>query len=312
MLKHMQIAVPPGIGDGVWALMKVQSILNAEGYDVATVAVCTGGPQRSDEFLRRFSFVRDVWYCPFSCTEAEFWTEDGVYNYAPSQREWHNQFHWLLVPNQHLEYGRRLDKWLPEYDTNWQIAEEYEFTAEETDYANRLRKRIGPFCVFYLGPENGNSEGSNAGHNRGALWTLSDWGQCYDWARSAGFEVVVVGADYDRLMWERVKPFMPDAHDAIGRWNISKTFAVIKQADFCLSYQSGIGIFATLMNVPTAIFWREHGNSIQSDRYVSFSEDMATAWVPPTHGPSDFAPLIYGRHHAEHAIESLSGFLGRS
>ena len=42
MLKHVQIAVPPGIGDGVWALMKVQSLLKSEGFDLATVAVCTG------------------------------------------------------------------------------------------------------------------------------------------------------------------------------------------------------------------------------------------------------------------------------
>jgi len=290
---YLKLAVPPGIGDAVWSLMKVPALLEHTGKDFATVAICGQPPLRAGEFVGRFTFVDSWFYSDLSTVESDFTTPDGVFNHAPTQPNWHGRFDWLLNVNQHLEYGRRLDDWWPELPTAWNISDMYQFEPDEIELARAIKKTVGPFVVFYLGPLAGNT---TAGHNRDSLWTPEDWGRCAMAARAAGRTVIVVGAEYDRSYFELCEPHLGDVINAVGTWEISVTFAVIQLADRVLAYQSGIGIFATLLDVPTAMFWRPHGNSILPDEYVTFSEDMATAWVPPaTLEAGRYTPLIYGK-----------------
>lgn len=288
----LRIAVPAGIGDSVWALMKVPSLLRAYGAEKAHIALCGGQPHRARPFIERFDFVASVENSHWECIESDRYTSDGVYNWAPSGIGWHHEFDWMLVANRHLESGNRLETWLPEFETDWQIADRFWFTGREVRAARDFEKQHGAYCVFYLGPEAGNTA---FGHNRGALWSPEQWGRLAELCRTMGLQVVVVGADYDRSYFEKhVCPQLGPCIDAVGHWPIGETFAVIQRSRFVIAYQSGIGIFSVYLGVPTACFWRPHGDSIDPEHLVSFREEMASAWAPPDAVSSGrYLPLIY-------------------
>ncbi|WP_339911608.1 FkbM family methyltransferase [Symmachiella dynata] len=298
----LRVAVPAGIGDSVWALMKIPDMLKAYGAEKAHVALCGGPPHRAKSFVERFDFVATVENSPWLCVEQPCYTTEGVYNWAPSGIGWHNEFDWMLQANRHLESGRRLEKWLPEFATEWNIADRFHFTGSEVRVARELSERVGPYCVFYLGPELGNT---TSGHNRGPLWTPHDWGALADRCRDLGLSIVVVGAEYDRPYFENyVAEHLGPCFDAIGKWPIGQTFAIIQRARFVIAYQSGVGIFSVYMGVPAVVFWRPDGDSIDPLGFVSFREEMASAWAPQDALASGrYLPSIYTHCSPDSIIE---------
>ena len=84
--KVLRLALPPGIGDAFWCLLKVPALCRREGACVVDIEVCGGPPYRSREFLEAFDFVRSVSHTDLRIIEADFTTPGGEYNYAPSSR----------------------------------------------------------------------------------------------------------------------------------------------------------------------------------------------------------------------------------
>ena len=158
-----------------------------------------------------------------------------------------------------------------------------------------IARQHGDYCVFYAGPESGNT---TAGHNRNGLWPPADWVRLTALVREAGLQVLFVGAEYDRsyVANQLLPAGLAGHHDYLGAWDIDETLAVIRGARFHVGYQSGLGIVATYLGVPAALFWRPYGDSILSTHRVTFREAMATAWVPREHLASGrYLPCIYGR-----------------
>ena len=301
---RLRVAIPAGIGDAVWSLMKIPHLLRIYGADQVEIGLCGPPPYRSLPFVERFDFVSSAEYSRWQCVEANPFTPEGVYNWAPSGVGWHHEFDWMLQANRHLESGQRLETWLPEYETDWGIADRFRFLASELRVAREFAAAHGPYCVLYLGPEAGNTV---AGHNRGALWTPEEWGRLAESCRRLGLKVVVVGASYDRPYLERhVAPHLGDFVDRCGGWGIGQTFAIIQRSQFVIAYQSGIGIFSVYLGIPTACFWRPQGDSITTAGYVSFDERMASAWAPRDALASGrYLPLIYTQCSPETITEHI-------
>ena len=296
----LKLALPAGIGDTLWALAKVPALLKQCGANFADITVCSDPTRRAEHFLKAFDFVRSVDYCDLSIMEQPV-VVDGLYNYTPSQPNWHNRFDWLLQANGHLEQGRRLEDWMPDLEIDWDIAKRFHLTADEEQVGHSVQKDLGDFCVFYLGPLGGNTI---EGHNRGPIWRPEDWRRLQQLCREAGLSVVAVGADWDRPYLERMRPLEEPFLDAIGKWKIGETYAVCKHAKFVISYQSGIGIFSVFLGVKTALWWRPQGDSISPSHHLSFNEAMASAWAPPESLKwKNYLPLIYGRHSPEQIME---------
>ncbi len=254
----MRFVVPPGIGDSTWALHKVQAIARAHGESVIDVYLaCTDQGvlgRRAVDFVRRFAFVRLAESLPVSVmAEGPEVGADGYYRYradGPGKACGLDVF-WLL-PNTPLERGIRLEQWLPEYATEWRIADEFLFKATELAAADSFRDSIGPFVVFYLSSEINN--GPHAGHNRGPRWRPEAWVEVGETlARRLGLTIVVVGAGYDDSYWaKQVRPLVREPERwlcTIGKWGVAQTFAVVRRSRFVLAYQSGIGIFASALVV---------------------------------------------------------------
>jgi hypothetical protein len=311
----MNFLLPTGIGDSVWAIHKCQAIrdkLDSNGtIDISLVGANTGIDSRAMDFVRRFSFVDSVSMKPYSIQAyGPLVHPDGTYNYIQDGwYEFNNERYCALIPNASLEKGIRLEDWLPQYEINWDIFKYFRISDEERLFASKLYDRIGPYVVFYPGPLHGNTV---EGHNRGPLWTPQDWvGLGKRIHNELNLQIVLVGAPYDAAYYDSIlSPALNgNGHyytNLIGKTNLGQLWSVTSNSKFVVSYQAGVGIISTYLGIPTAIFWRPHGNSISASHYLTFDERMASGWVPPeiiekgTH-----LPLIYGRHSTDFILDEV-------
>jgi len=297
----MRFLVPQGIGDSLWAMTKMQAIAKDHGENCIDVYLACSNPNcpiesRALPFVRRFEFVRFAEMMPVPILLPGDVAEDGYYRYHGDG--WDKQqgldVFWL-VPNAPLERGQRLESWLPHHETRWDIAKDFMFKTSEIQEASDQRSS-GKFACFYLGPLAGNT---SWGHNRGPMWTPDDWRELARMCIRQGIQPVAVGSDWDRPYFEQ---FAKGGlfYDAVGKWGIGQTFAVCREAEFVIGYQSGIPIFSVYLGVPTATWWRPRGDTVSPHGFVSFDEGMASAWAEPGAVESGrYLPMIYGRSTPE-------------
>lgn len=300
----MTFVLPNGIGDVMWALLKIEHISQKDKIDL----ILSGDPRREIDhratfFLKRFPFVRDISVndVPILHDRDHPTNSRGRYNYvSDGVRE---DFHYL-IPNATLETGRRIEDWLPQHKINWDVIKGFNW--EGAEKGTLLGQGMSPFVAFYLGPEKGHTD---EGHNLGWLWEPKHWIELGVALKERGINVVVVGASYDRSFYERyVKQGVYEAKlgwvDLIGKLEIGETFALLKESKCLISYQCGLGIVGHYMGVKVAMWWRPDGNSCHPERLVCFDEHMATAWVRP--GWEDrYMGLIYLRETPQQIIAEI-------
>jgi len=305
----MNFLVPQGIGDSVWALLKIQDISKKIGDGVINVFIACSDANntseaRSLEFVRRFDFVDkcEMYQMPMEGRQGcvlllgAAADANGLYRYIDSGATTLNGIDYVLIPNYTLERGIRIEDWLPEYEINWNVMDHFRFESV---------KRTKQYIVFFMASTSGNTM---AGHNRNSLWAPQQWVELgRRIQKEFDCDIFVVGADYDMSYYtDYIKPLLREDDNwsnYIGIFNIEGTFSLVKNARFVMSYQSGIGIVANYMNVPIAIFWRAKGDSISPNSYVSFEEGMASAWAKPG---VKHLPLIYGRHDVDYIIDEIT------
>lgn len=307
----MNFLIPQGIGDCVWALLKVQDIAGESDINIFIACIDKNNTAegRALEFVRRFKFVSSaqMYEMPMNgqggciLLSGSIADENGFYRYMPDGETSLRDIDFVLMPNAPLERGIRIEDWLPEYKINWQIMDDFCFDSEVN---LSLQK---PYVVFYLSSLQNNT---SAGHNRNNLWTYAQWVMLGKYIQEElECRIVVVGADYDKSYFDDyIKPLLSndDWIYLIGSCTIEQTFSIVKNARFVIAYQSGIGIVANYMGIPAGIFWRQKGDSISPDCYISFDEKMAEAWVNPIMiEQGKYLPLIYGRHDVDYITTEI-------
>lgn len=309
----MKFLLPQGIGDSVWALHKIQSVSKklGDGKIEAFLNCSEKNEQqiRALDFIKRFDFVdtADMLYVNI---HGEHWIdEQGRYVYIPDGPVIsEGEKYYALMPNGPLERGVRLEDWLPEFEINWDIMNNFHIQEAEAECGKWVKNTVGEYCVFYLGPFAGNT---TCGHNRDGMWTPEQWVELGKRIHEElGLSIVVVGATYDAMYYDfLIRPLT----DKLGYWssvlggtNLGELYSVTQGSRFVISYQSGIGIVSNYLGVPTGIFWRPKGNSINSETYISFEESMASAWANPRMiKEGKHLPLIYGRHDVNYIMEQV-------
>lgn len=312
----MKFLLPTGIGDSVWALHKIQAVAQKHGssHEEINVGLVCGVESKIEtralDFLRRFKFIDSVRMCPgYSILKEPVFRVDGCWNYIEDGFYKFKGEDWcVLIPNEPLERGVRLEKWLPDIPIRWDIWDDFHIRAEEIEHAGQIMPK-GPYAVFYPGPLDGNTV---QGHNRDMLWRPQDWielgRRLYEEHK---LRIVVVGAPYDAAYYDTV--IGPNLNGASGYWknligrtSLGALWTITRYANLVVSYQAGVGIVSTYLHAPTAIFWRPKGNSIVRESYLSFDEKMASAWVPPAvQAAGTHLPLIYGRHDVDYIMREV-------
>jgi len=309
----MKYLLPQGIGDSVWALHKLQSVSNKIGDGRIDVYLnCSDVNQpiqvRALDFVKRFDFVDNSFMLQMSIHPNTPVDDLGRYNYIQSGlTPLFGHMFYVLMPNGHLERGMRLENWLPDFEINWNLMDHFQISDEEKKAGDELKKEMGEYAVFYLGPLEGNLY---CGHNRGPMWKPEEWVDLGEKLhKEMGLNIVVVGAPYDDMYYATsVEPLLAKRKidywaDLIGRTGIGELYSITSKSRFVISYQSGVGIVSSYLGIPTGIFWRPKGNSLNPDMYISFEETMASDWVRPDMlEKGKHLPLIYGRHNVDYIV----------
>jgi len=169
----MNFLVAQGIGDSIWGLFKAQSI--AQYYNQQEINIKVAGVKnenkwiqtvqvRALDFIKRFDFVNNAEFYSMPVTDkkgpvllkGEASDQNGILRYINHGKNIYKNLKnidYILISNQILEQGNRLETWLPQFDLNWDLVRKhYKFTQEEIEIANNLKNEIGEYCIFYLGP----------------------------------------------------------------------------------------------------------------------------------------------------------------
>lgn len=313
-----RILVPPGIGDSVWALPKVEALVRALGGDRVELAVACWNQDavesRALEFLRRFSFIAGVAPyvmprvaeapllqpgCPVATEQGYYWyRQDGPAADLPG-------IDFVLIPNAPLERGIRLEAWLPHLETRWDVMDRFLWKVTEIEVATAFACET-PYACLFTSSVAGNTA---AGHNRGGLWSPTQWIDLADAIRARlGLQIVWIGADWDADYYQAhladAARSRPHWQYRIGAWSVPQTLAIMQRSRLNVCYQSGLGVASQWMGAPTVSWWRAKGDSFDPNRYVSCDEEMATAWNRPREidgsgGGGPYHGAIYGRESVE-------------
>jgi len=313
----MRFLIPQGIGDAIWALMKVEDANRQldPGGRLEVYIACMDEKsipeKRALDFVSRFKFVDFVSMYAVrkrgqggaALLPGDIVTKEGYYRYLPDGSTDYQGIDCVLLPNAALERGIRLEDWLPQFTINWNVMDSFRFRDEETREAEKIES---PYVVFFMGSLDGNGI---AGHNRDSVWTPENWVELGERIMDrCGVDIAVVGGKDDRSYYEKkVAPLLRRPWiDLIGDRSIGLTYGITRRARFMISYQSGMGIVTNYFGTPVGIFWRAKGDSISPYHYISFEESMASAWADPAMiATGKHLPLIYGRHGVDYIMEQI-------
>lgn len=323
----MHIMTGQGIGDATWTLFKIEDYVKRHGggpIDLA-IACSSDNPveKRALDFLKRFPFLNSVsmYFVKLAPNQkgcvlvpGQLTDKEGCYCYLPDGPVTPTYpvrlpgIDHVLLPNQALEHGQRLEAWQGECQIDWDIHSKFKFTSEELVDAEHLTRSVGEYCLFYLGPEAANI---SSGMNRNALWPHASWIRLGDILRDKyKLKVVVIGADYDRPYYtNHILPLIGSRKfwvDKIGAYPINTTMAVIKRARFVMGHASGISLNSHYFGVPTAIWWRLPGDSLNSKFHVTFNKEFSTSWCnPKLLEQNKYLPLFYTQCTPESIVSDL-------
>lgn len=228
MDSYRRILVPPGIGDNVWILMKL--INWKEQFDFACAE---NHPQRAAPLFEMFPGVAH------SLIYAEGIKYDNVRRAAqqfetfPFAKIADKSF--AISANQHLEKGRRIEEFLPDLPTTWQLP----FVTSGHDFSEESLPQLHPLIGVYMSAYQGNKNWSG--------WNENNW---FDLIQKLYCEFpdscfIVIGALYDLDLSSRVIMLLKKNNipyvDTIGR-SLKYVIELLKCLDYFIGFPSGLSI----------------------------------------------------------------------
>lgn len=306
-MREINIACPSGVGEAWWVNSKLRAIKEHLHADRVVVNVVNSSFNRAAAAHRMFPWVNDVRFVHFPIQPAgKVRSDKGSYEYLPSHVGFHTPagvMDWLLIPNQHIEEGHRLDTWLPDFTSdNEDLGQHFKPSPKENIVATKIAEEVfgvQDYALLYLGPLAGNT---TAGHNRNHLWTPENWIELISAIHKVtGLHFIVVGEAAHDLSYlsEVIQPLlyrhnMPYVHNAIGMTETTnEVYTLAKKAKFFISYQCGLGIGAVYLGVRTVMWWRPNGDSISSHTSISPNEEMRHVWAPKKYLNGTYLHQVY-------------------
>lgn len=247
-VERLSVLLPPGIGDSLWSLVKLQSFLKVHGQDVCDVYVEKAGDRdRAGDFVKRLPFVA------YKGTKNV--TIDG-----PLMREAYRTDGRSIIPdvefcdylvafNGAMEHGRSLDQIEPELACNWDLP--LHRPLKERQFGRQFRQAHGPYVVAFF-----------VDHGFYANWTGyfgdKDILACLREV-SRDRKVVIVGAGWDRAgLGQRIAwRCGSEVIDMVGKTDLDELIGLLRHADGVIGHPAGNTILPSIWGVPTVLLWWE-------------------------------------------------------
>lgn len=247
--KRPQILVPPGIGDSLWSITKLPGFLREHGLGLPDVWVQdSGGPRRTQPFLRTINFINAAGYKQLSDRSPVFHEA-----YMQNRRTVFADIadtDYFIAYNGVMRYGRSLQEVDPQYGCEWRpkmhISKE----------ALKMKERLagpGDYILTYW---------AEAG-------MYQHWLQEFPVAKiveslriiqeTLGVRLVFMGAPWDRgQIGKVIAGSDADWEDLIGATTFDQMLGAILGAKAVVGYPAGNTILATVFNVPTVLLWNRY------------------------------------------------------
>lgn len=241
----VKIKVPSGIGDFSWIYSKLVTLdLN---LDV----------EIPEDGHKRLQPLTDILPCVISSRYGKFnYNQHILPNSIPSDSGTEDILDVAgpiyISANKHLEDGHRIEKFIPD------LPIEHHYKVNITDqHRARLDGKLpdGRFiCIFvanHLAVKSWNA------------WTEQQWTEFASRARKrTGIEdFVLIGANWDLQMAERVitqfQRFGIKLRNLVGQLILAESLALIQKSEYFVSFPSGMGIMAEVLEHPTTMMYPE-------------------------------------------------------
>jgi hypothetical protein len=292
--KPLRVAFPVGIGDCHWVLIKMKALskffdnrpIHAyinEGPNHATIGFLEMCPQVEQAFVDKNA--------PYGYDFKPALDFNGQTN--PVESGSRNHRHWALLENC-INYGG-YDVWAvfnPCIDAGipteqiWPELEAYGGTEYEYDL-NIPDEAYKSVAVFGENPILFYPSGTSANqlfHNN--MWTKADWAKTAKLLNNAtGKPMVVIGAGskVDLDYWAELKVYFDELNvsyiDTVGKTNIPQYCALIKRSSVWVGLNSGGGIMAAALKVPTVMLWSDSAYPIAGCNAAKMHTNMQRSWL---------------------------------
>lgn len=296
--KPLRVAFPVGIGDCHWVLLKMKALskffddrpIHAyinEGPNHATIGFLEMCPQIEKSFVDTSA--------PFGYDFKPILDFMGKTNPQEAGTRYHK--HWALLEN--CINVRGYDVWAVfnpcvdagmNFDQIWPELEpyggtEYEYSLNIPLEAKKYIEQFGEKpLLFYPSGVSAN----RLFHNN--LWKKEDWARSAKQLNEAtGKPVVVVGSSskVDIEYWSDSENSLRSIFDSmgvkyidtIGKTNLPQYCALIDACSVWVGLNSGGGILAAALKVPTVMFWSDSAYPISDSNASKMHTNMQRSWL---------------------------------
>lgn len=287
------IRVPAGIGDNVWLAMKLVNAPNKERFDFQ---LCGGQPRRGKQI---FDLLPQLTRSAVYADGLKFPQVKEIAGSLPNDFGDINTKSFALECNTHLEKGGRIEEYLPDLATTWELNyvttgsgfEEYLLPGVA---AEPRPKYIGIYCSSYSTSRSWN------------FWNERQW---FDLIQKIYLEYephevcfVTIGAMWDIDLTSKLIKLMRDNavphYDTVGK-PLAWVVDCLKSLDYFIGFPSGLSIINETLHKKTMMFYPEHLNL------------MRYAWAEPERIKSGeyLAPLFCEPSEAFELFKTQSGLI---
>lgn len=278
------VGLPSGIGDCAWALFKLVHVKN----EIDVIEIADGWPYRTREFVELCGF--EAKYAPFNYADilmsqhVNKWETWGQVREARCKGV-------LIAPNQHLEQGRRIEEWLPDLPTNFNLR--LHTTEAHKQRAQELLREVRQQCGDL--PLLGVSCASYRGSDAWKTWRAEQWIDCLKRVMRLDIQPVLIGG-----YWDDCTADVADAlglPNLVGKTNIGVAVEIQKELDAYFGYSSGLGVIRVMQDLPCMMLWPDH----EPDQ-----RPLSTSWVPQE--------MLWSKRYVARPwrpVEEIIGVVGR-
>ena len=256
-----RVAIPAGIGDMHWILLKLEDFKRKRGIKHLTISAHEdSGHKNSHEFLKMLHYVDAV---EDPGPDLPWPWIGGKNNPDFPLREDVNGLDFLMQFNSSLEKGVSIQDILPEYEIDWEY--QIPIFPESIKSAKNLCLDCGKKVILFYA----SSVGGNNNWAKG-FWRPEDWNELAKFLISRYRTLpILLGSNWDLNYCELLNLSL--MRSLVGKTNVSELFALTQMADAVVSFPSGVSIMSTHFKTPSIMFWPQN----------QWSEKFSTAWVDP-------------------------------
>lgn len=283
-VNELKVALPDGIGDAHWTLLKLESMKRYLSAKKLTVITQVTPKHNAAEFLRLIPFVDSVKQ------------EKNTNLHTASRDGWYASNHdlyylWAFQGIKKNDYD--IKKWLPDFEVNYNYPIDIPDSA--VAYANKLIDDLGYKPVIFHFSWRGLDTRQVGQH-----WTEKHFDELgsfiYNHTKQ---KILIIGKDFER---EKVTIFLEkfgkDKYvNLLDQLTVPQLLAVIKQSKFIFGFQSGVTFLSVHFRVPSALLWSI--NNVTKCSGLKYDKKFMTSFTPPEAENEWYFPCVLGEDSPE-------------